>query len=236
LFLFYSAANKPVLIEKDADGGALHVKFIIRLGEYESLLANPSGQAWKLKLNPAVLNEAKVGLTLGSQGELAAYLKRSSNVVAVAGSSASSVAVTNTAAAAADGSMATAWGAATNDSAGAWLEFGFKKRCRLTKVTIANGCSVGQPEGTFSRIHRAQNVTLVTDEGQRCSWRLCDVWFPQTYTLKTPVETQRARIVVDAIYPAEELDPASPPALRIAEVAFFGEPVAGKTGAMGGGK
>jgi len=238
--LHVSGARAPESLNVDAADRPITADFMIPLGEGAALVANRQGDAWLIRGPEDRDDEAIVLPWLGEQSGLSRYFADASDRVTVSRCAASSTAVRERAPvssgpeALVDGSLTTSWSAGEDQAAGTWLTFTFDGPTALSKVLLVNGCypqrpdsGVGRSHGLFSTHHRAKRVTLVADGGERVSWRLADVWFPQTFNLASPITTQHVRLLIDDIYPAETTAPDSSPTLTLTEVAFFGTPAGG---------
>jgi hypothetical protein len=117
-----------------------------------------------------------------------------------------------------DGNIYTCWASSRDDTIGAWLKFFFKEQVNLSSIEIVNGWIPMNYPNFFSQNHRAKIITTIFDDGSQETFVLEDTNKPQRIFLKTKRITKTIKIIIDAIYQAEQ---GEDPWVTISEISFY---------------
>lgn len=203
----------------------VQVDFMVRTSADTALLATAAGRFWKLRDLHRELPEEKAAAEAAHRR--AAFARAQTNAIAAVAVAASSHAIAGTnsfpAGLAQDGDPYTCWAAATNDVAGAWLEFDFGRPVLLSSVRLVNGWFAQESDFTFYPVnHRARRIVCKTDAGEEMTEEVEDHHDPQFIPLQLKKRAKTLRLTVPEVYRSEVEQPNDPPWLNLSEVTFFG--------------
>lgn len=224
LYLHTRRAGRPDALLESPRGANLAVLDLVRLNSEEAVAATLDGRLLRIARNPEAAGHADVAYALTDADALRQRI--GSNAIPVRSATSSSDAPpgpsgARTAASLIDRDPQTAWAAATNNVAGAWVEFVLGQKSTVSEILVVNGCSSPDGPSSYAKFHRAGSVTWSGDAGQQHTSILCDLSAPQVVRLPKAMATGTLRLRINDVYPADVALQSDPPRVAISEIAFF---------------